>query len=211
DNGVGTITGTTTDPLSYSAQGSYTIHWSYNDGNGNISTQNQTVIVDDVTAPVANVVSVPNVTGECSASTSAPSANDNCVGTITGTTADATSYSAQGTYTIHWTYSDGHGNASTQNQTVIVDDITAPSISSHANINLSACTPTATWLAPSASDNCSGVTVAQTGGPASPAAVANGGSATVSYTATDIGGNTTSSSFTITRAATLVASNTSGS
>ncbi|UMQ42806.1 T9SS type B sorting domain-containing protein [Chryseobacterium sp. Y16C] len=48
DNCVGTINATTTDPLSYSLPGTYIIHWIYNDGNGNTTTQNQTVIV---TAP----------------------------------------------------------------------------------------------------------------------------------------------------------------
>ncbi len=45
DNCTGTINGTTTDPLTYNTPGSYTITWSYNDGNGNISTQTQTVEV----------------------------------------------------------------------------------------------------------------------------------------------------------------------
>jgi hypothetical protein len=31
-------------------------------------------------------------------------------------------YSQQGTYTVTWTYDDGHGNTSTQEQTVIVTD-----------------------------------------------------------------------------------------
>src|SRR5439155_9213653 len=39
DNCAGTITGTTTDSLTYKSQGSHTITWTYDDGNGNISTQ----------------------------------------------------------------------------------------------------------------------------------------------------------------------------
>src|SRR5207244_2125608 len=100
-------TGTTTNLTFYSAQGNYTITWTYNDGNGNTSTQNQTVIVDDITAPVANVASLPTIIGECSATVSAPTATDNCAGNITGTTTNPTSYSAQGNYTITWTYNDG--------------------------------------------------------------------------------------------------------
>lgn len=41
DNCAGTITGTTSDPLSYSTQGAYTINWSFDDGNGNIETATQ--------------------------------------------------------------------------------------------------------------------------------------------------------------------------
>ncbi len=89
DNCEGSITGTTTDPVEYTEQGTYTIHWTYDDGNGNTSTQNQTVIVDDVTAPVADVETLSNVTGECTATATAPTATDNCEGSITGTTTDA--------------------------------------------------------------------------------------------------------------------------
>ena len=31
----GLVTGTTTDPLTYSTQGTFTVTWHYNDGNGN--------------------------------------------------------------------------------------------------------------------------------------------------------------------------------
>lgn len=43
---AGIITGTTTSPLSYALPGNYTVIWNYNDGNGNTSTQNQTVIIN---------------------------------------------------------------------------------------------------------------------------------------------------------------------
>ena len=45
DNCSGTINATTTSPLTYNTQGTYTVVWNFNDGNGNTSTQNQTVIV----------------------------------------------------------------------------------------------------------------------------------------------------------------------
>lgn len=51
DNCTGTITATTTDPLSYSAPGNYIIHWTYNDGNGNTVTQNQNVIITSPPLP----------------------------------------------------------------------------------------------------------------------------------------------------------------
>jgi gliding motility-associated-like protein len=51
---AGAITGTTTNPLSYSLPGNYTIVWNYNDGNGNKSTQNQTVTITSQPLPVAN-------------------------------------------------------------------------------------------------------------------------------------------------------------
>jgi hypothetical protein len=126
DNCVGSVTGTTADPLTYNTQGTFTIHWDYDDGHGNISHQNQTVIVKDVTAPVPDAATLTTATGECSVTVSTtPTATDNCVGSVTGTTADPLTYNTQGTFTIHWDYDDGHGNISHQNQTVIVKDITA--------------------------------------------------------------------------------------
>ncbi len=54
DNCAGTITATTSDPLSYSLPGTYTIHWNYNDGNGNMETQTQYVIINSVALPNVN-------------------------------------------------------------------------------------------------------------------------------------------------------------
>ncbi|MBK9734022.1 MAG: VCBS repeat-containing protein [Saprospiraceae bacterium] len=88
---AGTITGTTTDPLTYNTQGTYTITWTFNDGNGNSTTAMQTVIVDDVTAPVTPTIA--NAMGECSVTVTAPTTTDVCAGTITGTTTDPLSYS----------------------------------------------------------------------------------------------------------------------
>lgn len=51
---AGAITGSTTNPLSYSLPGTYTIVWNYNDRNGNISHQNQTVTVSNQLLPTAN-------------------------------------------------------------------------------------------------------------------------------------------------------------
>ena len=51
---VGQITGITTNPLSYSLPGTYTIVWNYNDGNGNSSTQNQAITITDQPLPTAN-------------------------------------------------------------------------------------------------------------------------------------------------------------
>jgi hypothetical protein len=48
----GTIYGTTSDPLTYTTQGTFYVTWTYTDTKGNSSTQVQTVIVDDITPPV---------------------------------------------------------------------------------------------------------------------------------------------------------------
>lgn len=155
---AGTITATTTSPLTYTAQGTYSIVWTYNDGSGNITTQTQTVIVDDVTPPVPNVTTLPTIKAECAASVSAPTATDNCKGLVTGVTTDATTFNTQGTFTINWMYDDGNGNITTQVQTVIVKDVTPPVISCPFNITVNAetgkCGAVVNYSQPSATDNC---------------------------------------------------------
>ncbi len=195
DNCSGSVTGTTTDPLTYSAQGTYTITWTYDDGNGNTSTQTQTVIVDDVTAPVPDVATLPDVTGECSATVSVtPTATDNCSGSVTGTTTDPLTYSAQGTYTITWTYDDGNGNTSTQTQTVIVDDVTAPvpDVATLPDVT-GECSATVS-VTPTATDNCSG---SVTGTTTDPLTYSAQGTYTITWTYDDGNGNTSTQTQTV--------------
>ena len=179
----GTITGTTTDPLTYNAQGSYTITWTFNDGNGNTTTASQNVIIDDVTAPVTPTLA--NVTGECSATATAPTTTDACSGTITGTTTDPLTYSTQGTYTITWTFDDGNGNTTTAPQNVIVDDVTAPVTPTLADVT-GECSATAT--APTTTDNCSGTI---TGTTTDAITYTAQGTYTITWTFDDGNGNST--------------------
>jgi len=198
DNCAGVIRGTTSDSLTYTAQGTYTIHWTFDDGNGNTSTTTQTVIVKDVTAPIVPVLA--NVTGECSATATVPTTRDNCAGVIRGTTSDSLTYTAQGTYTIHWTFDDGNGNTSTTTQTVIVKDVTPPTISCPGNISVyatSAAGAVVNYTAPVVTDNCAGVTTVRTSGLASNSTFPIG-TTTVTHTVTDIAGLTAQCSFTVT-------------
>jgi gliding motility-associated-like protein len=50
---AGLITATTANPLTYSLPGTYTVVWDYDDGNNNISHQNQTVTISDQPLPTA--------------------------------------------------------------------------------------------------------------------------------------------------------------
>lgn len=155
----GAITATTVDATSYSSAGTYDVHWSYNDGNGNVAMQVQQVVVSNGAAPVPDVASLPDVTGDCSATISAPTATSECFGAITGTTTDPTSYSVQGSYIVHWVYDDGNGGVTNQNQNVIINDNANPTIS----VSLS---PNSLWppnnqmvditATISTSDNCDG-------------------------------------------------------
>jgi hypothetical protein len=119
DNCKGTITATTTDPLSYNSQGTYTIHWKYDDGNGNITMQEQTVIVKDDAKPVIKCPG--NITVTCGAATvpsacGSATATDNC-GAVSISYTDVTS----GTLiTRTWKATDAAGNFSTCVQTITI-------------------------------------------------------------------------------------------
>ncbi len=189
----GWITATTTDPLTYTTVGEHIITWTYTDSKGNISSQEQLVVVRDSNAPVPDVATLPNVLGECNASATAPTAKDACAGIITGTTTDATTYNTQGTYTITWTFDDGHGNLATQSQTVIVKDITPPSIATNGNqtvVNDAGKCGAMVGIMATASDNCS---VGTPTGVRSDGIALDGlypvGETTITWTVTDANGN----------------------
>jgi hypothetical protein len=143
------------------------------------------------------VANLPDVTGQCSASVTAPTATD-CKGqTITGTTTDPTSYSAQGDYVVHWVYTDGYGNSVGQNQAVHVHDTTPPSVTCPANITVPATTAAGATVTFSvaASDNCDPnptVSCSPTSGSTFPI-----GLTTVTCKATDASGKTATCTFTV--------------
>ncbi|MDE0472141.1 MAG: hypothetical protein OXH57_09395 [Ekhidna sp.] len=102
-----------------------TIVWTHDNGEGNMSTQIQQVIIKDTIAPVLDNIDLSGITVESSLARSdetAPTATDNCNGQITADT-DIT-FPITSTTTITWTYTDAAGNTSEQNQQVTIT--TAP-------------------------------------------------------------------------------------
>ncbi len=167
DSCGGTISATTNDPLTYDEQGTFTVTWTYDAGNGNISTQEQNITVEDSIAPVADMAVLPNITGGCGATvTIVPTATDNCGGTVTATTNDPLAYPEQGTYTVTWSYDDGNGNTSTQNQNVIVENSIASATPDMATLPdvRGECRTTITEV-PTATADCGGTVVATTNDP----------------------------------------------
>src|SRR5690554_5447914 len=187
DGCFGTITGTTTDPLTYNTQGTYTITWTYDDGKGNTSTQTQTVIVDDVTAPTPDVATLVDVTAPCEVTTlTPPTATDNCGGTVTVTHDATLPIITQGITVVTWTYTDENNHVSTQTQNVIITDNTAP-IPDVANLpDVTAQCEVTTLTAPTATDNCGGtVTVSHN----ATLPITTQGTTVVTWTYTDVNGN----------------------
>ncbi len=186
------LAATTTDPLEYTAQGTYTVTWTYRDAGGNTTTQTQKVVVQDRTAPVPVVATLPEATGDCSITVTVPRATDNCRGSLTATTTDPTTYTTQGTFVIHWRYDDGRGNVTEQPQTVIVKDVTNPVLTAPAALTLTndpgQCGRSLAGIAlgtPIASDNCGGLKPATHDAPAFFPA----GTTTVTWTVEDAAGN----------------------
>ncbi|MFV8270088.1 HYR domain-containing protein, partial [Flavobacterium sp. GT2N3] len=152
-------------------------------------------------------ISVNNNTGVCGATVSwtAPTSADNCAGSTIAQTAGAASGTVFpiGVTTVIYIATDIHSNVQTASFTVTVFDNTKPIISGMpANItinsnsaNTATCTQVASWIAPTASDNCSVATFTSnyTSGASFPV-----GTTTVTYTATDVNNNVQTASFTIT-------------
>jgi hypothetical protein len=183
DNCAGTITGTHGATLPITA--STTVTWTYNDGNGNTSTQTQQVIINDVTAPVANVATLAAVTAECEVtSLTAPTATDNCAGTITGTHGATLPITAS--TSITWTYTDGNGNSATQTQQVIINDVTAPVANVATLAAVTAMCEVTSLTAPTATDNCVGSITGTTA-----AILPITASTSITWTYTDGNGNST--------------------
>lgn len=186
DNCGGTVTITNDATFPISATGLTIVTWSYDDGNGNVSTQVQNVFINDTIAPVADSLSLPDYIGECDATLTPPTSTDACTGAIVGTTTTAFPVTAQGTTVVTWTYDDGNGNVSTQDQTIILTDASAP-VADVAVLSDYNAVCEATPTPPTATDNCAGTI---TGTTTTTFPITTLGTTTVTWTYDDGNGNT---------------------
>ena len=188
--------------------GTTMIGWDISDASGNTVTCGMTITVTDNEAPVLTCPATMNVNadpGMCSAvvNYSTPTATDNCnvnSVSLTGGPASGSTFPL-GTTTISYMAMDATGNFAVCSFDIVVSDAEAPTMVCGGNITTGTdsllCTAVVTFSAPAATDNCSSVTVTQTGGPASGSAFPIGAT-TITYTATDSAGNTSTCSFDIT-------------
>jgi len=101
------------------------------------------------------------VVAQCSASLpAAPTATDDCDGTISGI-ADMSGPFGQGDHMITWTYTDSHGNGSTQRQAVRVHDTIAPVADAESLPDVVAQCSANLPAAPTATDACDGAITGQ--------------------------------------------------
>src|SRR5258708_1426314 len=140
---AGIITATTSDPLTYTAQGDYVVLWTYSDGNGNSVTQTQNVKVHDTIAPSVSCpsdISVVTTNTDGMAVTFTPTATDNCgVGSVVSVPASGSTF-AIGTTPVTVTATDVNGISSqcsfnvtvVLNHAPIVDDIIMGAVANHS-------------------------------------------------------------------------------
>jgi hypothetical protein len=144
DNCAGTILGT--PDVVFPLVASTTITWTFDDGNGNITTQTQNVVIDDVTAATPDVANLADVTAECEVtSLTAPTATDNCGDIITGVHDATLPINTIGTTVVTWTYTDAAGNVSTQTQNVIVGAVDATVTATGSLLTANNSNPAATF------------------------------------------------------------------
>ncbi|PKR81301.1 hypothetical protein CW751_04380 [Brumimicrobium salinarum] len=182
DNCDGAITGTHSATLPITSN--TTVTWTYEDASGNTATQTQNVVIDDMTNPVADVTTLPDVTNECEVtSLTAPTATDNCDGAITGT--HSATLPITSNTTVTWTYEDASGDTATQTQNVVIEDVTAPVADVATLSDINDAREVTSLTAPTATDNCDG---AITGTHSATLPITS--NTTVTWTYEDASGNT---------------------
>ncbi|MGM0945385.1 MAG: MBG domain-containing protein [Bacteroidota bacterium] len=111
------------------------VTWTYADASGNLSTQMQNVVIKDFSAPVPDLVTLPEVTAEAPVTElTPPTATDNCTASVT-VTHNAVFPINENTL-VTWTYTDAAGNFSTQSQNVVIKKGTAPVVTLPAIIGV---------------------------------------------------------------------------
>jgi hypothetical protein len=132
----------TNDAPAVFAVGTTSVTWTVSDNFGNSSSSVQLVIVIDNESPVLNApadLTVNTSTGKAYAenvSLGNASATDNVPG-VTITNDNVLTEFPIGITTILWTATDAAGNTTTQNQTIIVLDNQAPTVTAPANVVVS--------------------------------------------------------------------------
>jgi hypothetical protein len=211
DDGEGvTFAGRRSDDQALDApypKGVTSISWTATDAEGESASATQTVSVRDVerpvlTAPANKTANTDPGLASARVDAGTATATDNCSDapvSIEFARSDGAVIDAAypvGTTTITWTATDGSGNVATTDQTIVVSDAEAPSLSVPANMTVNATMPSGANVtyAVSARDNVAvtSLSCSRNSGTTFPM-----GLNTVSCTAADAAGNSTSHDFTV--------------
>jgi len=199
---VKSIAGVRSDAQALSAVypiGSTKIVWTATDASGNTATCTQTITVTDNENPVISIgsVTVNNDAGACAATVNigTPVTGDNCGVASVVNDHPSASYPV-GTTIVIWTVTDVHGNSSTATQTITVTDNEKPVISIGSvtvNNDAGVCAATVNIGTPATADNCGVASVVND----HPSANYPVGTTIVTWTVTDIHGNTNTTTQTV--------------
>jgi hypothetical protein len=132
------------------------------DGKGGSGMDSMTIIVRDTVPPVPDSQLLSPITGECSVTISnPPTATDNCLGKIVGTT-DSLVFGTPGMRLITWCFRDNCGNVVSQNQLVTITENIAPVPDLQTLPPLIGYCFVEVTQFPTATDNCAGTIVGST-------------------------------------------------
>ncbi len=187
------VTITSDAPASY-ALGTTVVTWTATDANGNATSGTQNVTVVDTTAPVLNVPG--DVSVEANGVMSTVSIGNATASDIFGATVsnDAPATFPLGTTTVTYTATDGNGLTTTGTQTVTVVDTTAPVLNVPGDVSVEANAVLSTVdIGVATASDIFGATVVNDAPATFPL-----GTTTVTYTATDGNGLTTTGTQTVT-------------
>ncbi|MEW5801417.1 MAG: right-handed parallel beta-helix repeat-containing protein [bacterium] len=133
---------------------------------------------------------LPAARGQCQVVLTPPTATDDCAGTVSATTKDPTLYTGQGSFLVTWIYDDGHGNTTSQEQLVTVQDTTPPEPDYNPLPDLGTeCGDQVHLTSPTATDLCTGWITGTTDDPL-PTPSSPPGTYTLTWNYRDIYGNT---------------------
>ncbi|HEY3386457.1 MAG TPA: T9SS type A sorting domain-containing protein [Saprospiraceae bacterium] len=181
--------------------------WTATDACGNTSTCLQVIVRDDNAPP--SITCPPNVTVTCASAvppvnTASVTTSDNCSTVTVSLLSDViTNQTCPNNFTLTRTYlaTDACGNTATCTQIITVQDPIAPTITCPANVTVSCASavPAANPASVIASDNCGGVvTVTHVTDVISNQGCVNFFTVTRTYQATDVCGNSSTCTQTIT-------------
>ncbi len=200
DNCSATVTADTASG-SFFAVGTHTVTFTALDASGNSGTATLTFTVSDVIDPILSNIPA-DITVYASANQCSETVNwtpitgtDNC-SAVTVTTSETNGGSfALGTTTVSVEAEDAAGNTANGSFMIHVLDTVSPTwVYVPMDTTMGTCNSAVVYAMPAASDNCLGVTVAQTAGLPSGATYPIG-TTTNTFVATDASGNTSTVSF----------------
>ncbi|MCF1191149.1 HYR domain-containing protein, partial [Mangrovimonas sp. AS39] len=128
-----------------------------NDGNGQISSCDFNVVVEDHEAP--EIPTLDPIIEYCSTTVTPPTTSDNCDSIVTGTSNESLYFDTAGNFTIYWTFTDSSNNSIIgiqQEVTILDDEAPVPDLATLPDLNLDGCqiSDISELTIPTATDGC---------------------------------------------------------